>query len=238
MSPGSVSELLSRSAKQTKREDIDANYGLSDGVYRLSPDQAQAILDLRLHRLTGLEKDKIHSEYITIIELIGELLKILQDPDELSRVIKQELKEVKENFNDENVQILENDIDISHEDLIEEEYLVVTLSQQGYVKSQSLDSYQAQRRGGRGKMATAVKDEDFVKNVLVANSHDTILCFSSVGKVYWLKTYQVPQGGRQSRGRPIVNLLPLEKAESITAILPVGNMMRITIFSWRHAMAW
>ena len=221
-SPGSVSELLSRSAKQTKREDIDANYGLSDGVYRLSPDQAQAILDLRLHRLTGLEKDKINSEYITIIELIGELLKILQDPDELSRVIKQELKEVKENFNDERrTEILENDIDISHEDLIEEEDLVVTLSQQGYVKSQSLDSYQAQRRGGRGKMATAVKDEDFVKNVLVANSHDTILCFSSVGKVYWLKTYQVPQGGRQSRGRPIVNLLPLEKAESITAILPV-----------------
>jgi DNA gyrase subunit A len=221
-SPGSVSDLLARSASQTRRDDLPENVGLNEGLYILSTDQAQAILDLRLHRLTGLEKDKIHNEYLQIIETIGELLKILNDPEELSRVIKVELSEIKDQFGDERrTEILESNIDISHEDLIEEEDLVVTLSQQGYIKSQSLDSYQAQRRGGRGKMATAVKEEDFVKNVLVANSHDTILCFSSVGKVYWMKTYKVPQGGRQSRGRPIINLLPLVKGESITAILPI-----------------
>ena len=223
-SPGSVSDLLSRAASQTRRDDLPEHYGLIDGNYHLSPDQAQAILDLRLHRLTGLEKDKIHNEYLQILEYISYLLKILNDPEELSRVIKEELADVQSQFADQRrTEILESNIDISYEDLIEEEDLVVTLSQQGYIKSQSLDSYQAQRRGGRGKMATAVKDEDFVKNVLIVNSHNTILCFSSVGKVYWLKAYQVPQGGRQSRGRPVVNLLPLAGGEDITAILQIAE---------------
>jgi DNA gyrase subunit A len=223
-SPGSVADLLSKAAEQTKRDDIAEEYGLHDGLYHLSPDQAQAILDLRLHRLTGLEKEKIHNEYIEIVDYIDRLLKILHDTDELSRVIKEELNDVKQQFSDERrTEILENDIDLCDEDLIEEEDRVVTLSQQGYIKSQSLDSYQAQRRGGRGKMAASVKEEDFIKNVLVANSHDTILCFSNMGKVYWLKTYKVPQGGRQSRGRPVVNLLPLSEQENITAILPVSH---------------
>ena len=194
---------------------------LEDG-YHLSPQQAQAILDLRLHRLTGLEKDKIHNEYSALIDLINNLIKILEDPDELHRVIREELLEAKTQFNDERrTEIVDTQEDLTAEDLITEELLVVTSSEQGYVKTQSLDSYQAQRRGGRGKIATSVKDQDFVRHVMIAHSHDTLLCFSSLGKVYWLKTYQIPQSGRQSRGRPIVNLLPLVNDETITAILPV-----------------
>ena len=221
---GAVADLLSRAASATRPEDLDEQYGLREDGYFLSPKQAQAILELRLHRLTALEKDKIHNEYNSLIDLISELLKILSDPDELHRVIKEELLAIKEEFNDvRRTEIVDSQLDLTDEDLIEEEDLVVTLSSQGYIKSQSVDSYQAQRRGGRGKMATSVKEEDFIKNVLVANSHDTILCFSTVGKVYWLKTYQVPQGGRQSRGRPIINILPLESGEQISAILPIKN---------------
>ena len=219
-----VAALIAKAADETRPEGLAPQYGLRDGQYHLSPVQAQAILDLRLHRLTGLEKDKIQQEYHELLALIKQLLLILSDVNELHRVIKEELEEVKSAFGDERrTEIRESLEEITHEDLIEEEDLVVTLSQQGYIKSQSLDSYQAQRRGGRGKVATAVKDEDFVKNILVAHSHDAILCFSTSGKVYWLKTYQVPQGGRQARGRPIVNLLPLQAEEQITAILPVNE---------------
>ncbi len=219
---GDIAELLERAASLTRPVVLEAQYGLLTDGYHLSPQQAQAILDLRLHRLTGLEKDKIHKEYLNLIEVIKGLLEILSNPDRLHEVIKEELIHVKQDFNDDRrTEILDSQLDLTDEDLIEEEDLVVTLSCEGYIKAQSPDSYQAQRRGGRGKMATAVKAEDYVGNILVANSHDVILCFSSLGKVYWLKTYQVPKGGRQSRGRPIVNLLPLAKEETVTAILPV-----------------
>ena len=220
---GSVSALLQKSGGElTRPQDLAATFGLLEDGYHLSPQQAQAILDLRLHRLTGLEKDKIHNEYSALIDLINNLIKILEDPDELHRVIREELLEAKTQFNDERrTEIVDTQEDLTAEDLITEELLVVTSSEQGYVKTQSLDSYQAQRRGGRGKIATSVKDQDFVRHVMIAHSHDTLLCFSSLGKVYWLKTYQIPQSGRQSRGRPIVNLLPLVNDETITAILPV-----------------
>ncbi len=223
--PGSVEALMAKVGGDATRPDgLLPEYGLIDGKYRLSPDQAQAILDLRLHRLTGLEIDKIHNEYKQLVELIHELMEILANPDRLHEVIREELLAVKEKFGDvRRTVILENREDLSNEDLIEEEDRVVTLSQQGYIKSQSLDSYQAQRRGGRGKRATAVKEEDYVKHLLVANSHHTILCFSTTGKVYWLKVYQVPQGGRAARGQPVVNLLPLEKDEMISTILPVAE---------------
>lgn len=220
---GTVASLLQNvSMNETRPTDLDEKYGLHDGGYRLSPAQAQAILDLRLHRLTGLEIDKIHEEYQEIIKKIAELLEILSNPDRLNAVIREELLEIKQLFGDERrTEIQDSQQDIHAEDLIAEENVVVTLSHKGYTKSQSLDSYQAQRRGGRGKAAAKVKEEDFVKNILVANTHDTILCFSSIGKVYWMKVYQVPQSSRTARGLPIVNLLPLAKEESISAILPI-----------------
>lgn len=223
--PGTVTALLEKvEMKHTRPEGLDTCFGLIDGQYHLSDEQAQAILDLRLHRLTGLETDKIHQEYQQLVALIAELLEILSNPDRLHEVIREELVELKEQFGDDRrTEILESQQDLCNEDLITEEDRVVTLSQQGYVKSQSLDSYQSQHRGGRGKRATAVKEEDYVKHVLVANTHHTILCFSSAGKVYWLKVYQVPQGGRTARGQPIVNLLPLDKGEEITTILPVAE---------------
>lgn len=221
--PGSVVQLLERSgAHQTRPEALSKELGLQGEIYRLSPVQAQAILDLRLHRLTGLEQDKIHAEYQEIIVTIENLIKILSDPDELHRVIREELTDVKKQFGDtRRTVILDAHEDLTNEDLIVEQDLVVTLSQEGYIKSQSLDSYEAQHRGGRGKTATTVKEQDFIKNILVANSHDFILCFSTQGKVYSLKVYEVPEGGRSSRGRPMVNLLPLEKDEQISTILPV-----------------
>ncbi|OGT26809.1 MAG: DNA gyrase subunit A [Gammaproteobacteria bacterium RIFCSPLOWO2_02_FULL_42_14] len=221
--PGVVAALLAKTdAAQTRPDGLGEQYGLRTNKYHLSPEQAQAILDLRLHRLTGLEVDKIHEEYKQLIDAINALLEILSNPDRLHAVIREELNELKTAFGDQRrTVILENHEDLSNEDLITEEDLVVTLSHQGYIKSQSLDSYDAQHRGGRGKRATAVKEEDYVKNLLVANSHHHILCFSTMGKVYWLKTYQIPQASRISRGQPIVNLLPLEKEEVITAILPI-----------------
>ncbi len=220
---GSVSELLKRAgAENTRPEDLAQQFGLHDDAYHLSPTQAQAILDLRLHRLTGLETDKIHEEYFKLVANIGELMTIVADPDRLHEVIREELVDVKRQFNDERrTSIIDAKQDLTHEDLITEEELVVTLSHSGYIKSQPLTVYQAQHRGGRGKMATTVKEQDFIKNLLVAHSHDTILCFSTRGKVYWLKTYQIPQGSRVARGRPMVNLLPLEKDEKISAILPI-----------------
>ena len=221
---GTVKTLLEKAKSDTRPANLDQQYGLHEAGYHLSPKQAQAILDLRLHRLTGLEIDKIHSEYEEIVIKIAALLKILADPDELHRVIHEELLEDKAAFGDDRLtEIMDSKLDLTHEDLITEEDLVVTLSQQGYIKSQSVDSYQAQHRGGRGKMATAVKEQDYVKRIFVAHSHDTILCFSTAGKVYWLKTYEVPAGSRTARGRPVINLLPIAKDEHISTILPLKD---------------
>ncbi len=221
--PGAVLQMLERGGQDMCRpEGLPTAYGFIDGNYKLSPTQAQAILDLRLHRLTGLEQDKIIEEYEKILDLIKDLMEILSSPARLLAVIKEELNAVVKEFADKRrTEITSSEVDLTAEDLITEEDLVVTLSQQGYVKTQAMDTYQAQRRGGRGKSATNVKEEDFIQHLLIANTHDTILCFSDLGKVYWLKTYQLPQAGRNSRGKPIVNLLPLKEKEYITAILPV-----------------
>ncbi|CAC9614052.1 DNA gyrase subunit A (EC 5.99.1.3) [uncultured Gammaproteobacteria bacterium] len=208
-----------------KPEELPPELGLqASGDYQLSQKQAQAILDLKLHRLTGLEKDKIFDEFNELLEQIKYLLDILQNPEKLMQVIRDELMEIRENFsNDRMTKIIDNKIDLTLEDLIAQEERVVTLSHGGYIKAQSLSDYQAQRRGGKGKAATKMKDEDFVDQLFVANSHDTVLCFSSTGKVHWLKVYELPMASRIARGKPIVNLLPLEKEESINAILPVSE---------------
>ena len=221
--PGEVTGMLERAGDTDTRPDgLDAGSGLIDGEYHLSAVQAQAILDLRLHRLTGLEQDKIVKEYKEILEKIKELSDILADPDKLIQVIRDELEAVRDAFGDERrTEIVQDHSDLSVEDLIPEEEVVVTLSHGGYAKAQPIDVYQAQKRGGRGRSATKVKDEDFIDNLFVANTHDTILCFSSLGKMYWLKVYQVPQASRGSRGKPIVNLLPLDEGERINAVLPI-----------------
>ncbi len=221
--PGEVTGMLERAGSTDTRPDgLEAGSGLVDGLYRLSPVQAQAILDLRLHRLTGLEQDKIVKEYREILEKIKELSDILANPDLLLEVIRKELADVRDAFGDERrTEIVQDHSDLSVEDLIPQEEVVVTLSHGGYAKAQPIDVYQAQKRGGRGRSATKVKDEDFIDNLFVANTHDTILCFSSRGKMYWLKVYQVPQASRGSRGKPIVNLLPLEPEERINAVLPI-----------------
>ncbi len=221
-SPGSVTKMLKKAGKTDTRPDsLEDGYGLVDGKYCLSIIQAQAILDLRLHRLTGLEQEKILKEYKDILNKIKVFSNILSDSDELLRVIREELMEVRDAFGDERrTEIVKDHTDLSDEDLIPQEEVVVTLSHGGYAKSQLVDSYQAQRRGGRGRSATKVKDEDFIDKLFVANTHDTLLCFSSRGKIYWLKVYQIPQASRGSRGKPIVNLLPLEEGERINAILP------------------
>jgi DNA gyrase subunit A len=221
--PGSVTAMLERAGQTDTRPDgLGEGYGLGDGEYRLSPVQAQAILDLRLHRLTGLEQEKIVSEYKEILEKIKLFSDILADPDKLLEVIRVELAEVREAFGDERrTEIVQDHSDLSVEDLIPSEEVVVTLSHGGYAKAQPIDAYRAQKRGGRGRSATKVKDEDFVDKLVIANTHDTILCFSSRGKVYWLKVYQVPQASSGSRGKPIVNLLPLESDERINAVLPI-----------------
>ena len=221
--PGVVADMLQRAGSDACRpESLDDEFGFKDGQYALSPVQAQAILDLKLHRLTGLEQDKILKEYQEVITAIEGLLAILASHELLLAVIKAELKEVREQFADpRRSEIISSKLDLNMEDLITEEDVVVTLSHSGYVKTQPLTDYQAQRRGGKGKSATKVKDEDFIEQLKIANTHDMILCFSSKGKVYWLKTYQLPQGSRTSRGKPIVNVLPISADEKITAILPV-----------------
>ena len=221
--PGAVTAMLERAgAAATRPEDLVEESGLEAGQYRLSTAQAQAILDLRLHRLTGLEQDKISSEYSELIANIQGFLEILANPDKLQEVIRSELTEVRAAYADKRrTEIVENYDDLTVEDLIPEETVVVTLSHAGYAKSQPAGVYQAQRRGGRGRTAARVKDEDFIDQLFVANSHDTVLCFSSRGKAYWLKVYQVPKAAPGARGRPIVNLLPLEEGERINAILPV-----------------
>jgi DNA gyrase subunit A len=221
--PGAVTGMLERAGDTDTRPDgLEDSSGLADGKYRLSAVQAQAILDLRLHRLTGLEQDKIINEYKEILVKIKEYSDILASPDLLLEVIRNELVAVRDGFGDDRrTEIVQDHSDLTDEDLIPQEEVVVTLSHGGYAKSQPIDAYQAQKRGGRGRSATKVKDEDFIDQLFVANSHDTILCFSSRGKLYWLKVYQVPQASRGSRGKPIINLLPLEPGERINAVLPI-----------------
>ena len=223
--PGEVISMLERAGEDACRpEDLDAAFGLRDGFYHLSPAQAQAILDLRLHRLTGLEHEKLLNEYQEKLREIADYLEILSDPDRLKMVIREELEEIVTEYGDERItEITSSQHDLTVEDLITEEDRVVTISHGGYAKTQPLSDYQAQKRGGMGKSATAVKDEDFVEHLLIASTHATILCFSNFGKVYWLKVYQIPLAGRNSRGRPMVNLLPLEDDERVTSILPVEN---------------
>ena len=221
--PGEVTNMLERAGDTDTRPDgLSEGTGLIDGKYRLSAVQAKAILDLQLHRLTGLEQEKIVKEYKEILGKIKEFSNILADPDILIEVIRSELVEVRDTYGDERrTEIVQDHSDLTVEDLIPEEEVVVTLSHGGYAKAQPIEAYQAQKRGGRGKSATKVKDEDFIDNLFVANTHDTILCFSSRGKVYWLKVFQVPQASRGSRGKPIVNLLPLEEGERINAVRPI-----------------
>ena len=218
-----VIQMLGRADTNVSRPTgLDAIYGMTKDGYRLSDAQGQAILDLRLHRLTGLEQDKIRSEYKELLVKIEDLLDILQSHERLMRVIREELVVLRDEYGDaRRTEIQESQVDLKVEDLIAEATVVVTLSHAGYVKAQPLDDYRAQRRGGRGKSATAMKEEDFVDKLFIANTHDTILCFSNRGKVYWLKVYEIPQAGRGARGKPIVNLLPLEEGERINAILPV-----------------
>ncbi|ANO51467.1 DNA gyrase subunit A [Woeseia oceani] len=222
-SSGSVSEMLERAgATDTRPDGLEEEFGLHGAEYRLSPVQAQAILDLRLHRLTGLEQDKILNEYKELLDKINEYSIILSDPDELLRVIREELTVIRDTYGDERrTEIVQDHSDLVAEDLIPQEEVVVTLSHGGYAKAQPIDDYQAQKRGGRGRSAAKVKDEDFIDSLFIANTHDTLLCFSSFGKMYWLKVYQVPQASRGSRGKPIVNLLPLSADERISAILPI-----------------
>ena len=222
-SPGIVPELLSRAgAISTRPNGLAPEVGMNGGAYRLSEAQAQAILDMRLNRLTGLEQDKIIAEYKGLLESIRDLDDILARPERLTQVVRDELLEVREAYGDaRRTEINRDHLDLTTEDLIEPQDVVVTLSHTGYAKSQPLTEYQTQRRGGRGKAATAVKDEDFVEKLFVAHTHDTVLCFSNRGKVYWLKVYQLPQAGRNARGKPMVNLLPLEEGEKINALLPV-----------------
>ncbi|WP_294087063.1 DNA topoisomerase (ATP-hydrolyzing) subunit A [uncultured Actinobacillus sp.] len=224
---GNVAPMLEAAGVDASRpEDLPAELGVRDGKYFLSEAQARAILELRLHRLTGLEHEKIVDEYKALLVEIGELLHILTSPERLMEVIREELERVKAEFGDERrTEITAASGDINIEDLIAQEDVVVTLSHAGYVKYQPLSDYEAQRRGGKGKSATKMKEDDFIEKLLVANTHDTILCFSSRGRLYQLKVYQLPQASRGARGTPIVNILPLVKEENerITAILPVPN---------------
>ncbi|TXH61614.1 MAG: DNA gyrase subunit A, partial [Tolumonas sp.] len=222
---GAVAEMLERAGNDAARPEwLEPEFGIRDGHYFLTEQQAQAILDLRLHKLTGLEHEKILEEYRELLNEIAELLRILASTERLMEVIREELEYVKAQFGDKRrTEIQAASVEINMEDLITPTDVVVTLSHEGYVKYQPLSDYEAQRRGGRGKAAAKVKDEDFVEQLLVANTHDTVLCFSTLGKVYWLKVYQIPEASRTARGRPIINLLPLDENERITAILPVKS---------------
>ena len=221
--PGAVAEMLQRAgATATRPDDLAPEFGLGQNGYRLSEVQAQAILDMRLHRLTGLEQEKIVGEYRDLLVRLIELAEILAVPARLTAVVRAELVEIRDSYGDERrTEISRDHLNLSTEDLIEPQDVVVTLSHAGYAKAQPVSDYQAQRRGGRGKSATAVKDEDFIEKFFVAHTHDTLLCFSNRGKIYWLRVFELPQAGRGSRGKPIVNLLPLEEGEKINALLPV-----------------
>ncbi len=218
-----VEEMLKRAAIESSRPDgLSVDFGLTPKGYKLSDVQAQEILQMRLQRLTGLEQDKIVNEYKEVMDIITDLLDILSTPSRVTQMIVDELATIRQQFGDKRrSEIVHNAQDLSLEDLITPQDVVVTLSHTGYIKSQPLEEYRAQKRGGRGKQATATKEDDFIDKMFVANTHDYILCFSSRGRVYWLKVYEVPQGSRISRGKPIVNLFPLEEGEKINAILPV-----------------
>ena len=236
--PGAVVQMLAQAGPDaTRPEDLTEECGVSEQGYRMSQAQAQSILDLRLQRLTGLEQEKISNEYSELLNNIKEYIEILSNPDRLQAVIRAELDDSREKYSDpRRTEIVEGYIDLTIEDLIPEESLVVTLSHAGYAKAQPVADYQAQRRGGRGRAAARMKDEDFIDQLFVAHSHDTLLCFSTRGKVYWLKVYQLPQAGFGSRGRPIVNLLPLEEGERITTVLPVKEYDedRFVVFATRQ----
>jgi len=221
--PGMVQDMLSRAGAESSRpEFLQSEFGLQADGYHMSEAQAQAILELRLHRLTGLEQDKILNEFKDILDIIKGLIEILASPDRLMEVIREELEEIKQEFGDERrSEILESRLDLSMEDLITEEDVLVTFSHAGYAKSQPLTDYSTQKRGGKGKSATRMKEEDFIDKLFIANTHDTLLCFSSRGKAYWIKVYQLPQASRGSRGKPLVNLLPLQEGERINAVLPI-----------------
>ncbi|MBJ7554263.1 DNA gyrase subunit A [Marinomonas spartinae] len=221
--PGDVVAMLERAGSDACRpDDLDECYGFVDGIYHLSPEQAQAILDLRLHRLTGLEHEKLMGEYRSLIDVIAELLYILSNPERLMEVIREELEEVRDSFGDvRRTEILTSRQDLTIADLIDEAPMVVTISDTGYAKSQPLEEYKAQRRGGRGKSASAMKDEDHISHLLVTSSHDTVMLFTNFGKVYWLRVFEIPVASRNSKGRPIVNLLPLAEGEHISALLPL-----------------
>jgi len=222
VSTGVEAMLADAGPDACRPDELPEEMGLHDGHYKLSPEQAQAILELRLHRLTGLEQEKLISDYADLIKQIGEYLEILGNTERLMTVIREELEAIREEYNDERrTEITASSHDLTVEDLITEEDRVVTISKGGYAKSQPLTDYQAQRRGGMGKAAASVKEEDFVEHLLVASSHDTLLCFTSAGKVFWLKVYQIPLASRTSRGKPIVNILPLDEGESITSMLPL-----------------
>ena len=219
---GVVSKLIKKAGSITTKPDfLSSDFGLSASLYKLSPIQAQAILDLRLQKLTGLEQDNLVKEYEEILDEIKNLQKILEDPSELKRVIKEELNEIKETYGDERKTPIEERLDLSTEDLIKPEDMVVTISHAGYAKTQPLEVYQSQRRGGVGKAAASVKEDDFVEQLIVANTHRTLLCFSNSGKVYWLKVYEIPQASRVAKGRPLVNLIQLDESERITSLLNV-----------------
>jgi DNA gyrase subunit A len=221
--PGAVPEMLLRAGEvSTRPEELPAEMGLSAQGYRLSEVQAQAILDMRLHRLTSLEQDKVVEEYQGLLGEIVDLGDILARPERLTSVVRGELIEIRDTYGDaRRTEINRDHLDLSTEDLIEPQDVVVTLSHAGYAKAQPVSDYQAQRRGGRGRSATAVKDEDFIERMFIAHTHDTVLCFSNRGQVYWLRVFELPQAGRGSRGKPIVNLLPLEEGEKISAVLPI-----------------
>jgi len=222
--PGSVTAMLERAGGNdaARPESLPVGFGFVNGRYRLSAEQAQSILDMRLNRLTGLEQDKLIAEYQELLVTIGELILILSDPDRLLTIIRDELVAIRDGYGDKRrTEILASHLDLKLEDLITEEQVVLTISHTGYAKYQPISDYRAQRRGGRGKSATAVKDADYIEHLLVASTHDTVLCFTSAGKVYWLKVYELPQAGRASKGKPMVNVLPLGEKERITTILPL-----------------
>ena len=222
---GAVPEMLARANNvSTRPKDLAAELGLQSDAngYRLSETQAQAILDMRLNRLTGLEQEKIVGEYAELLALIIDLFDILARPERLTEVVRDELTAIRDEYGDaRRTEINLDHIDLATEDLIEPQDVVVTLSHAGYAKSQPLTEYQTQRRGGRGKTATTVKDEDYIEKLFVAHTHDTLLCFSNRGRVYWLRVFELPQAGRGARGKPLVNLMPLEEGERINALLPI-----------------
>ena len=220
-----VVSMLERAGPEACRpDDLAEDYGLKDGYYHLSPQQAQAILDLRLNRLTSMEQDKLLEEYEAVVTEIADLQEILQEPERLLNLVREELIEVRDQFGDERrTEIIESQQDLTAEDLITEQKMVVTVSHGGYAKTQPLGSYRAQGRGGRGRAAASVKDEDYIEHLLVASTHDTIMCFTNRGKVYWTRVFQIPVASRTARGRPLVNLLRLGEDERITAIMPMGE---------------